>query len=105
MLSKLINAGRALLAKLHVKPLSLSANTLAQMAHVGWGGLLVLSGATFGHPIAGVLFATAVCSFKEALFDPITEDLATKGSGWVDWIFWNLGIALAGVLVHLAHKL
>ena len=66
-----------------------------QIAHVGWGLALTLAlglHINFFFAIVGVfLFA----SVKEAVFDPITETVAEQGSGWQDWAFWLLGIALA----------
>jgi len=81
--------------------ISLSSNALAQIAHIGWGALLVLG---LHDHLWHLSIATAtgcVISFatlKEAVFDPLAEDPATRGSGWVDFAFWCIGAALGFVI-------
>jgi hypothetical protein len=81
--------------------ISLPRNVLAQIAHVGWGALLVLAlhdhfwNLSLSSAVGAVIGFAAL---KEAVFDPLTEDTATQGSGWVDFAFWCVGAALAFVI-------
>jgi hypothetical protein len=65
-----------------------------QLAHVGWGAFLTLGIAQHTHwyYAAGVVLTFA--TLKEGVFDPLTETKALQGSGWQDWAFWCLGIAV-----------
>ncbi len=75
--------------------IELSSDTLAQLAHIGWGAAIVLAFAMTGHPFIGGLVMEGIATFKETVFDPLTETKAMQGSGLEDWAFWNLGIGLA----------
>jgi hypothetical protein len=74
--------------------LNLSRNTLAQLAHVGWGALIVVCFAYADRFETGLWCALAFAAGKEAIFDPLTEDQATQGNGYEDFAFWLAGIAL-----------
>ena len=69
-----------------------------QMAHFGNAAFFTLTACLFGNPIYSLLAATAVCALKEGVFDPLTEDKTTQGSGWLDFLFLELGV-LAGFAV------
>lgn len=79
--------------------LSLSSDMLAQIAHVGWGIVIV-----WGLRICGIslvwayLSAFLFASGKEAIFDVLFEDHATQGSGLRDWAYWLVGIGMASLI-------
>jgi hypothetical protein len=79
--------------------IDLSKNTLAQMAHVGWGCAGVLLFTLFGYFILGTGAMVAFASLKEGVFDPLTETPAAQGSGWEDFAFWCVGILIAVLMI------
>jgi hypothetical protein len=74
-----------------VTKLNLSRNTLAQLAHVGWGALIVVCFAYADHVFLGLIVEVAFAFIKEAVFDPLTEDKTTQGNGYEDFAFWLVG--------------
>lgn len=68
-----------------------------QMAHIGWGGLLTLS-LCLHIGWWGQVSVIGFAAIKEGIFDPLTEDKTTRGSGWQDFLFWSTGTIL-GILL------
>jgi hypothetical protein len=87
--------------------IDLSANTLAQMAHFGWGALIVLAVALATGSVTGILIGAGVMLFlaalKEAVIDPLTETPETQGSGVEDFFYWMAGI-VAGLTYALCFR-
>lgn len=71
-----------------------------QLAHVGWGAYLTM--ALSQHMTVGnaALWILAAATVKEGIFDPLTEDGVARFSGFQDWLFWVIGIAI-GILSFL----
>jgi hypothetical protein len=72
-----------------------------QLAHVGWGAFLTLAISQHTHTYYAALAVLAAATVKEAIVDPLTETVALQGSGFEDWAFWCLGIAVG--LIALIH--
>lgn len=72
-----------------------------QIAHVGWGAFLTLALGLHINFRWAILAVFLFASFKEAIFDPMTETKVEQGSGWEDWRFWMTGILLAVIVVLL----
>jgi hypothetical protein len=85
-----------------MKQISFSADTIAQMSHVGWGIVIVLGlhfvGGMNVWYAGAILFAFA--AIKEGIMDVFFEDTETRGNGWEDFAFWIAG-GIAGVLIAL----
>jgi len=65
-----------------------------QLAHVGWGAFLTLFIADHSAGWIGFLCVVGGAAAKEGVFDPLTEDPQTRGSGWKDFGFWVAGAVL-----------
>lgn len=79
-----------------MKQISFSADSIAQMSHVGWG-IVIVWGLHFLFDV-GIWSAGAVlcgiASIKEGIIDVFFEDTETRGNGWEDFAFWILGGAV-----------
>ena len=81
--------------------ISLTMNQVAQGLHVALGALgVALPGWLFGNRAAVIGGAAAIlfAAVKEAWWDKKYETPETAGSGWEDFAFWVLGVAIAGTL-------
>ena len=81
--------------------ISLTMNQVAQGLHAALGALCVaLPGWLFGNRAAVIGGAAAIlfAAVKEAWWDKKYETPETAGSGWEDFAFWVMGVAIAGTL-------
>jgi len=85
-----------------VKHIHLSFDALAQLAHVGWGAMLVFILALLFLPWwAAALLVAAAGAIKEFVVEPFIEDPSTQGSALRDFLFWCLGVAVAVIVLLL----
>ncbi len=71
-----------------------SPELIAQLAHYGWGALIVMIFASFGHVWWGVLASVAWASVKEFVFDTYVERAPFKDN-LQDFSFYMLGMSTA----------
>lgn len=69
-------------------------NWLPQMAHVSTGAFLTLALSLHVGPLYAAGAVLTFATLKEGVFDKLTETITLQGSGWQDWAFWCLGIAV-----------
>ena len=84
-----------------MKMISLTMNQVAQGLHAALGALCVaLPGWLFGNRAAVIGGALAIlfAAVKEGWWDKKYETPETAGSGWEDFAFWVMGVAIAGTL-------
>jgi len=89
-------------ARRTVKTITISYDTLAQLAHVGWGAMLVFIVALLILPWwAAALLVSAAGAVKEFVVERFIEDTHTQGSALRDFLFWCVGVAVAVIVLLL----
>lgn len=73
---------------------------IAQLAHVGWGALIVESLALHHHPYVGLAAASGWALGKEFIFDRLVEKQPFLDN-LTDALFYGAGIGLGTVVVFL----
>ena len=85
-----------------MRHIHLSFDTVAQLAHVGWGAMLTFIVALVFLPWwAAGLLVTGAGAVKEFGIEPHLEDVQTQGSALRDFLFWCLGVAIAEIVLLL----
>jgi len=69
-----------------------SNDLIAQLAHAGWGALIILTFHLFGHMFWGALSVLAYATVKEFAFDKLVEQQSLSDN-LHDWIYWMVGLA------------
>jgi hypothetical protein len=79
--------------------LTVTFDTVSQIAHVLGGCFLVEHiGRWSGHTELAYISVLALAALKEGYIDPKYEDVATRGSGLRDYVFWVLGAVIGALL-------
>ena len=72
-----------------------SYEALAQLAHIGWAGMLTFIIALWLPLWAALLIVIAAGAVKEFVVEVRIEPVQTQGSAWRDFAYWCLGAATA----------